>query len=96
VTIDTTLQKSPVVIHSSIILNLNFQYYAFMYIYSARGNYIVIKVRYQNEDLLNSLVYNVKVIYTYLFCHLFFLKCIFYDGPDTWECFHESDHRTQK
>ncbi len=95
VTIDTTLQKSPVVIHSSIILNLNYPILRF-HVYIARGNYIVIKVRCQNEDLLNSLVYNVKIIYTYLFCHLFFLNRIFYDSPDAWECFHKSDHRTQK
>jgi hypothetical protein len=47
-------------------------------------------------DLLHSLIYNVKVIYIYLFCNLFFLNIMFYDGPDTWECFDESYHRAQK
>ena len=88
-----SLQKSRVVIHSSVILNLNYPILCF-YVYIVSGNYN--KDQMHNEDLLNSLVYNVKVIYTYLFCHLFFLNRIFYDGPDTWECFYESDHRAKK
>ena len=48
------------------------------------------------ESSWHSLVYDVKVVYTYLFCHLFFLDTIFYGSPKSWECFHESYHRAQK
>jgi hypothetical protein len=43
-----------------------------------------------------SLAYDIKVVGGHLFCHLFFLKAVFYDGPESRECFDKSYYWAQK